>query len=140
MQVKRLLQIVVIATTANMFILGQSSAVETVVVTGKKCDYGSCGSGPFYDQPRDYDPFAVPGGGGGTSSESTKVKSVMDTVDISCRPAGKSASTHTADNYGGCMVQASDKYAAAYGEVAAGFAFSALSTACTERLNSAPAC
>jgi|GEM_PF-7094893 len=139
MQVKRFLQIFLITTKANMLMLGQSSAFEPVVITGKKCDFGSCGSGPFYDQT-EYDPFAAPGGGG-TSSEPAKVKSVMDKVSLpACRPTGKSASEFTADNYAGCMVQASEKYAAAYGEVAAGFAFGALSSACTDRLNSTPAC
>ncbi len=127
----------------NVLAIGTTYAdIETVVVVGKKCGDSPCRTGPFYDQPPDYDPYAIPGGGGGgTTSESAKVKSVMDKVDLpACRPPSKSTSEHTADNYGSCMIQANDKYAVANGEAAAAFAFTALSTACTARLNATPAC
>ena len=140
MQIKRILQLVVAVAAANVFTIGLANAeVEQVVVVGKKCGDTTCGTGPFSDQKLDYDPFAAPNGGG-VDAESGKVKGVMDEVVIACRPAGKSASTHTADNYNSCLVAAGDKYAARYGEVAAGYAFNALPAACTDRLNAAPAC
>jgi len=142
MQINRFLHLVMAVMAVNVLAIGTTYAeIETVVVVGKKCGDGSCGTGPFYDQQPDYDPYAVPGGGGGTSAESAKVKSVMDKVDLpACRPAGQSTSEFTGDNYGRCMVQANDKDAVAYGKAAAAFAFTALSTARTERLNATPAC
>lgn len=66
---------------------------------------------------------------------------MLDSVNLpACRPARKSASEFNADNYAGRMVQASGKYAAAYGEAGAAFAFVALSAACISSLNATPAC
>ncbi len=70
MQIKRFLQLVVVATATNMLTTSATYAeIETVVVTGKKCGDGSCKEGPFYGQQLDYDPFSLVGSVGGSGSK-----------------------------------------------------------------------
>jgi len=117
MQVKRFLQIVLITTTANVLMLGQSSAFETVVVTGKKCDFGSCGSGPFSGQQLDYDPFGVPtttaGLFGAFSAEA--MKRIVDAIEPPCRKAGQPDADYVKGAVALCVAKAAAGYSATFG-------------------------
>jgi len=69
----------VAVAASNVFTIGLANAeIDLVVVVGKKCGDTTCGSGPFYDQQTDYDPFAMVLTGGGGSTNAEKIQAFFD--------------------------------------------------------------
>lgn len=108
MRIKRFLQLIVIATVANVPIVGISTAEEPWVITGNHCDDGSCASGPFYGQTG-YDPYAAPTGGSGNPVLiviGNKLREAAQNYEPTCVPAGSTEREHRAAQAGLCAVKA----------------------------------
>lgn len=102
-----------------------SGAVETVVITGKKCPEGGCKV--FYDQNmNDYDPFAAPTGGGGTAL-TNKAQAVVEAIKANppCKPNNESCSSYVTRSFGICI----DRVLSA--TVSSGYTLAAATQACS---------